>query len=304
MCGWPAAAKENWLLIKGQDEHAARAARPRWAKRRQKAAPPGRRSADTHRQPNGPPTSVEVTNGDKVWFPADGITKGDVFHYYAEVADRLLPFLRDRPMTLERLPDGIGDGNPHFWQKHTRRTTRRGSRGFEFPTERGRTVQYVLVNDKATLLYLVNQGTLTFHPWLSRVDEPDRPGLRALRPGPGSGDVRDAVRQWPKSCAGLDEEGVESVPKTTRQAGLHVLTLWPEEGGGFDEAREWARSLAERVVEALPDLATVEIRKAKRGKPGSTSTRSRTPAGTMPSRRMSSARFPERGVDAARLGRS
>jgi bifunctional non-homologous end joining protein LigD len=135
----------------------------------------------------------------------------------------------------------------------------------ELPTERGKTVQYVLVNDKATLLYLVNQGTLTFHPWLSRVDDPDRPDFVLFDLDPGEARFSDAVAVARRLHEVLEEEGVKSVPKTSGKTGVHVLALWPGEGD-FDAAREWARGIADRVADALPDRATTEIRKAGRGK--------------------------------------
>jgi bifunctional non-homologous end joining protein LigD len=214
---------------------------------------------------DAPPSRVEVTSADKVWFPDDGITKGDVFRYYAAVADRLLPFLRDRPITLERLPGGIGAGKPHFWQKHTPPHYPSWVPRVDFPTERGQPVQYVLVNDKATLLYLVNQGTLTFHPWLSRVQQPDRPDFVLFDLDPDEATFADAVSVARAIHDALKDEEVEAILKTSGKRGLHVLALWPGERG-FDAARDWARSLAERVATELPDRATVEIRKAKRGK--------------------------------------
>jgi|SRR5262245_12938965 len=252
--------KENWLLIKMRDEQARRSGNDRPATRGARSSrPPSPRTAEAA------PSRIEVTNPDKVWFPEDGITKGDVFHYYAGIADRLLPFLRDRPMTLERLPDGIGSGKPHFWQKHTPPHYPAWIPRVNFPTERGRDVEYVLVNDQATLLYLVNQGTLTFHPWLSRIQSPDRPDFVLFDLDPGEATFADAVRIAKELHSVLDDEGIESVPKTSGKSGLHVLALWPGEGK-FDAARKWARSLAERVAEAMPDDATVEIRKAKRGR--------------------------------------
>ena len=259
--------KDNWLLIKMRDQHAARGGNGKPAESR-----PASRARST-RPPSPPephaeepsPSKVEVTNGDKVWFPEDGITKRDVFKYYGAVADRLLPFLRDRPITLERLPEGIEPGKPHFWQKHTPEHYPRWIPRVELPTERGQTVQYVLVNDKATLLYLVNQGTLTFHPWLSRVDDPDRPDFVLFDLDPGGASFSDAVTVAKELHRLLDEEGFPAVPKTTGKSGLHVLVTWEREGG-YDQAREWARSVAERVAEAMPERATIEIRKGKRGR--------------------------------------
>jgi bifunctional non-homologous end joining protein LigD len=249
--------KDNWLLIKMRDEH-AKTAMSRNQPTRSKSSP-------TPRTPEPAPSRVEVTNADKVWFPEDGITKGAVFHYYAEIAERLLPFLRDRPLTLERLPDGIGPGKPHFWQKHTPPHYPPWVLRVNFPTERGRDVEYVVVNDKATLLYLVNRGTLTFHPWLSRIQDADRPDFVLFDLDPGEATFADTVRIAKALHAVLDDEGVAAVPKTSGKNGLHVLALWPGEGD-FDAARGWARSLAERVAETMPDEATVEIRKAKRGR--------------------------------------
>jgi bifunctional non-homologous end joining protein LigD len=253
---------KNWLLIKGRDQFArsggadGKAASPAHSR----SAKPvfSRTSADR-------PDAIELTNGDRVWFPKDGITKGDVYRYYEAVADRLIPFLRDRPVTLERLPGGIGPGQPHFWQKHTPEHYPKWIPRVDFPTERGRSVDYVLVNDERTLLYLVNQGTLTFHPWLSRVSDPDRPDFVLFDLDPGGATFGDAITVAKEIHRVLGEEGLAGVPKTSGKSGLHVLVAWARKGG-FDEAREWARLLAERLAEGLPNLATVEIRKAKRGK--------------------------------------
>jgi bifunctional non-homologous end joining protein LigD len=255
--------EENWLLIKGRDQFArgskADGHRAAVKSRPMAAKPPAARST------GHAPDEVELTNGDRVWFPEDGITKADVFRFYAAIAGRLIPFLRDRPVTLERLPGGIGPGQPHFWQKHTPEHYPSWVPRIDFPTERGRSVQYVLVNEEATLLYLVNQGTLTFHPWLSRVSDPDRPDFVLFDFDPGQATFSDAVTVAKELRRVLDLEGVVGVPKTSGKTGVHVLVAWTGEGD-FDDAREWARSLAERVCDAIPDLATVEIRKAKRGR--------------------------------------
>lgn len=254
---------KNWLLIKGRDQFATSAVsngKPVERRATSKTARPA-----VSRRTGHAPDEIELTNGFRVWFPEDGITKGDVYRYYEAIADRLIPLLRDRPMTLERLPGGISPGQPHFWQKHTPEHYPKWIPRVDFPTERGQSVQYVLVNDKQTLLYLVNQGTLTFHPWLSRVSDPDRPDFVLFDLDPGPATFGDAVAVAKELHRMLDGEGVTSVPKTSGKTGLHVLVAWTRKGR-FAEARKWARSLAERVAEALPDLATVEIRKANRGK--------------------------------------
>jgi bifunctional non-homologous end joining protein LigD len=122
----------------------------------------------THaRAASPPPATLTFTHQDKVMFPAVGITKGEILRFYERIAPRLLPHLRDRPMTVERFPQGLsGTEAPHFWQKNIPTYYPAWIRRATLPSEDGQLVTYALVNDMATLLYLVNQGTLTFHPWL------------------------------------------------------------------------------------------------------------------------------------------
>jgi len=256
--------KEQWLLIKERDPFAraetenAAPAPPRPGKR--SAAAPAVEAATAE-----PPDGVTVTHPDKVLYPDSGITKGEVFGYYRRVAPRLLPFLRDRPMTLERLPDGLGDDKPHFWQKNTPASYPSWLPRVELTAGRGQTVRYVLVNDVDALLYLVNQGTLTFHPWLSRVTGLDRPDFVLFDLDPGRASFADACAVARRLHDELRGEDRQPVVKTSGKAGLHVLVRWTD-AGGYDEARAWALSVARRVTAALPEQATVDIRKERRGK--------------------------------------
>lgn len=259
--------RENWLLIKGRDEHAkpegtaGDRVRPSARATRARARP----AAEAVRGPAAPaPEGVEVTSPDKVIYPAEGFTKADVAAYYRKVAPRLLPFLEDRPVTLERLPDGLGEGKPHFWQKNTPASYPAWIPRLESKNERGKPVAYALVNDLPTLLYLVNQGALTFHPWLSRVGSLDRPDLVLFDLDPGGAPFADVVRVAHRLHHALADGGHEAVVKTSGKTGLHVLVRWREDGG-YDEARAWALAVATRVAEALPEIATVEVRKVKRG---------------------------------------
>lgn len=253
--------KPQWLLMKKPDEFAEAveakpAARPR--KVAAKAARP------TRPAPAPSPAEVELTHPDRVLFPDAGLTKADVFAYYRTVTDRLLPFLKDRPVTLERLPDGLVEGGPHFWQKNTPASYPDWVPRAELETEAGKAVRYAVVNDAAALLYLVNQGTLTFHPWLSRLADPDRPDFVLFDLDPGPAPFADVVAVARAVKGELDGEGVASFVKTSGKTGLHVLAPWGR-AGGFDEARAWAAEVAQRVADELPDRATTDIRKAKRG---------------------------------------
>jgi bifunctional non-homologous end joining protein LigD len=260
--------KENWLLIKMRDEQA----RPDSDGAKVKKAPAARRTrskattaARPARDAAPAPDDVAVTRADKVLFPEAGFTKGDVFAYYDRVADALLPFLRDRPATLERSPDGIGEGKPRFWQKNTPAYYPDWIARANLPSEAGKPVHYALINDRESLLYLVNQGTLTFHVWLSRVGDPDRPDWVLFDLDPGGADFADVVAVARRLHRELENEGLEAFVKTSGKTGLHVLTRWTG-GGGYDESRALARSIAERVTKLMPDRVTLEIRKEKRTK--------------------------------------
>jgi bifunctional non-homologous end joining protein LigD len=253
--------RENWLLIKGRDEYAkpgSAAEEPSQPPVRAKPAANAPRG-----RPVRAPEELEITHPEKVLYPEDGITKADVAAYYRAVAPRLLPFLRDRPVTLERLPDGLGEGKPHFWQKNTPASYPAWIPRVELETGRGKPVAYALVNDLPTLLYLVNQGALTFHPWLSRVGSLDRPDFVLFDLDRGEASFADVVRVARRLHEELAGAGREAVVKTSGKTGLHVLVPWREEGG-YDQAREWALEVAGRMAGALPEAATVEVRKAKR----------------------------------------
>jgi len=259
--------KDNWLLIKMKDEFArpengsadrparpARRARAKSAHRDGRATKAGKPPAD----------GVVVTHPDRVMYPDAGITKGDVFDFYRRIAPRLLPHLKDRPVTLERLPEGLGgSGKAHFWQKDTPDYYPDWVPRIALPTERGKTVRYGLVNNLQTLLYLVNQGVLTFHVWMSRVPDLDRPDFVLFDLDPGRASFADVVVVARQLHTILEEEEEEAFVKTSGKTGLHVMVPWRRRGG-YDEARAWAQAIAGRLADDLPDRATTEIRKAKR----------------------------------------
>lgn len=210
---------------------------------------------------------VKFGHEDRVMFPEGKLTKGDLIKYYDSVADLLIPHLRDRPMTLERLPEGVTDPKaPHFWQKNTPTYYPKWIPRVPLKTEDGRRVQYLLVNDRESLLYLVNQGTITFHTWLSRVMNLDRPDFVLFDIDPHQSTFASAIKTARALHDVLDEAEVESFLKTSGKSGLHVLTPWRDRGG-YDEAVSWARSIARRVIEVIPKIATtarpIHLRKGR-----------------------------------------
>jgi bifunctional non-homologous end joining protein LigD len=263
--------KQQWLLIKMKDAEARPTSIDSKPVQAQPVAQQARRRSKSSQVPVAParPTqsqskAVHFTHEDKIMFPEAGITKGDVLRFYERIAQHLLAHLRDRPATLERLPEGLtSEAAPHFWQKNTPSYYPRWIPRIELPSEVGKPIHYVLVNDRQTLLFLVNQGTLTFHTWMSRVQSLDRPDfvLFDLDPGPASWSNLVTVAQ--RLHATLEAANVLSWVKTSGKSGLHIMAPW-DRVGGYDEARQWALEMAQQIVADVPDLATVEPRKQKR----------------------------------------
>jgi bifunctional non-homologous end joining protein LigD len=256
--------KDNWLLIKMKDEYAREESSPNSAAK--KTTRPVARKTPRPRvsRSSKEKKSVELTHGDKTLFPEDELTKKDVFDFYRRISSRLLPYLRDRPVTLERLPEGIGGTDkPHFWQKNTPDYYPDWIPRVDLPSEAGRHVNYVLVNDKETLLYLVNQGALTFHVGLSRLQDLERPDFVLFDLDPGGASFADVMTVAKQLHELLEEKDKQAFVKTSGKSGLHVLVPWDEDAD-FGRAREWALGVAERVVDRLPKVATTERSKVKR----------------------------------------
>jgi bifunctional non-homologous end joining protein LigD len=203
---------------------------------------------------------VSISRRDKVLFPDDGITKGDLVEYYAGIAPKMVPYTRDRPLTLERYPDGLG--RERIFQKNA-------SKYFPDWIPRGEVrkkdgaVTHVLANDAPTLAYLANQAVITHHVWLSTMKQLHKPDQLIFDLDP-SGDDFGEVRE---TALGLREHlkdlGLVPFVKTTGSRGLHVVVpLRPSEG--YDEVWDFAHAVAERMVAENPDVLTLEFMKAKR----------------------------------------
>jgi bifunctional non-homologous end joining protein LigD len=207
--------------------------------------------------------SVELSSTGKVLFPADGITKGDLIEYYQDMAGRMLPYFRDRPVTMMRYPDGIN--GPRIVQKNTPDYFPGWVSRTEVKKEGG-TVRHVLADKPATFVYLANLACIELHVFLSRADRLDRPDQLVVDLDPTGSRGFDHARRCALSLRSLleDELGLTTYVKTTGGRGLHVhVPLDRREG--FDEVREFARDAARVLAVRHPDAITVEPRKDKRG---------------------------------------
>ena len=201
-----------------------------------------------------------ITHPEKVLFPEDGIDKRELAEYYQHIAEIMLPYLRDRPVTMERFPDGI-DG-PRLVQKEAAAYFPRWIRTASMAKQEG-TVRHVVCQDAATLVYLANQACITPHVWLSRIDKPHLPDQMIFDLDPSADDFRAVCRAALALRDVLQRAHLEAFVKTTGSRGLHVLVPLKRRAD-FDEVRAFARAIATELVESDAKQLTLEVRKDKR----------------------------------------
>ncbi|GBE67868.1 ATP-dependent DNA ligase [Mycobacterium sp. MFM001] len=204
---------------------------------------------------------VEVTHPDRVLFPADDITKGDVVDYYSELADVMVPHLKGRPLTVQRFPRGIDEAG--FIQQDFADSMPDWMGAAQVTKEDG-TVVHPVVERREALVWLANQNCITLHAWQSRQNRLDTPDLLVFDLDP-SGSEFAAVRATARTVADvLDDLGLVPYLQTTGSRGLHVMV--PLSGNAdFDTVRQFARDVADLVAADDPQHRTVEARKNKRG---------------------------------------
>jgi bifunctional non-homologous end joining protein LigD len=241
-------------LRDGVDPAACRAPAPRAASAAEPAPARSRaRSAAGER----PPAELQLTRLDKVFWPLEGYTKGDLLAYYEAVWPWLAPYLRDRPLVLTRYPDGI-EGKS-FYQHQAPEWTPAWVR-----RRRIDDTDYFLCDDLRSLLYVVNSGAIPLHVWSARASSLERPDWLVLDLDPKGAPFADVVRVARHVHGLLDAGGAAHFLKSSGQDGLHVLVPL---GGRLDheQARSLAEVLARAVCADLPERATVARPIAARG---------------------------------------
>src|SRR5688500_9784488 len=208
---------------------------------------------------------VRLTSEDRVLFPEDGVTKGDLWDYYAAIAPALLPHLRDRPFTMKRYREGID--RPSFFQKDAPKGAPPwlSTRPFRTQPREGETriVHFALVGDEAALLWMVQNHCIDMNVWYSRVDLPERPDYVVFDLDPPDGGFRLAVRVAHLVRGLLDEVGLPGYVKTSGADGIHVLAPIVRRAS-YDQARDFAVGAAELLERQHSGLVTTEFLKRKR----------------------------------------
>ena len=202
--------------------------------------------------------ALKFTNLDKIYYPEDGYTKRDLLNYYDAVAELILPYLRDRPLSLKRYPNGIHQ--EFFFQKNTP-----GGYPSWLRTETVDKIRYVLADDRASLLYLTNLGCIDQNPWMSRVGSLGNPDYILIDLDPHECPFARIVEAALLVKKKLDAIGLRGYPKTTGGDGMHVFVPI-EPHYSYEQARTFAEVIARMVAAERPDLFTTPRAVEKREK--------------------------------------
>jgi bifunctional non-homologous end joining protein LigD len=216
-------------------------------------------SGDLHVKVGG--DVLHLTNLDKVYWPDEGYTKGDLVRYYYEVSKYILPYLKDRPLIMKRYPNGIRGS---YFHQHDVNEAPRYVRTATINVEEGHKVDYIIGDDLQTLLYMANLGAIERHPWHSRVSDLDHPDWFVFDLDPSNVEFEEICDVALSTREILERLGLDSYVKTSGSRGIHVyVPLKP--GHTYEEVADFAARVAGLVAEANPEIATVE-RSLKRRK--------------------------------------
>lgn len=209
--------------------------------------------------------TVRLTNLTKLFWRTEGITKGQLLQYYEDISPVLLPHLASRAMVMKRYPDGA-DGE-FFFQKRAPRERPDWIETCEIMHPSANRVDFPVVNDLASLLWVVNLGCIDLNPWYARCDDVQRPDYLHfdLDPTPGA-DFRMVRKAALLVRDALAERRIKSYPKTTGSRGIHIYVPIVR-GPVQKQVWTFAKSLAKELAERHPETITAEYRVAKR--PGS-----------------------------------
>lgn len=207
---------------------------------------------------------VKFSNLDKIYWPKEKITKGDLVDYYDKISKYILPYLVDRPESLNRYPGGIN--GPSFFQKDTDHEGPPWLEKLAVPSEsENKDIDYILCQNKETLLYLANLGCIEINPWSSRVGNLDNPDFLVIDLDPEKISFEKVIEAAQVTKKVFDSLDIESYCKTSGATGLHIFVPMAAKYN-YDQVKEFAHIIATLVNEKLPKTTSLERRPIKRQK--------------------------------------
>ncbi len=207
--------------------------------------------------------SVKLSNLDKIYWPKEKITKGNLLSYYDKVGEFMLPYLKDKPLSLNRHPNGIT--KPGFYQKDvdTKHIPKWAKTTVVHSESNNKNIDYLVCNDQATLLYMANLGCIEINPWLSTYKKPDNPDFMVIDLDPDKNEFQEVVQLALVVKNVFDEMSIKSYAKTSGSTGIHIY-VYVGALYNYDFIKEFARFIAQKVHEASPDNTSLERSPSKR----------------------------------------
>ena len=201
--------------------------------------------------------AVSITNRKKVYWPKEGFTKGDVIDYYDRMTDHILPYLKGRCLSLKRNPNGINDKG--FYHKDAGENAPAFVDVFKIKAEsNNKIIDYIVCNNKATLLYVANLGCIEINPWNSTTKKIGHPTWMVIDIDPSDENTfTEVVDTALATKMILDKAGVSSYCKTSGASGLHVYVPLKNKYD-YVTVKDFARLIATLVQEQLPETTTLE----------------------------------------------
>lgn len=199
---------------------------------------------------------LKFSNLSKVYWPEEGYTKRDMFNYYYQVSEFILPYLKDRPLSLNRFPGGIHGKS--FYQKDVKGKAPDWAKTFPYSTSDGEDKEFLVGNDEATLLWMASLGCIEMNPWFSRTAHPDNPDYCVIDLDPSETTTFEQVIQAAQEVKKvLDAIDVVSYVKTSGSTGIHIYIPLGAKYS-YDQSQMFAKLLVSVVHDTLPDYTSLE----------------------------------------------
>lgn len=206
--------------------------------------------------------SLGFTHLNKVFWPYEGITKRNILNFYFQISNFILPYLEDRPMSLNRFPEGIM--RPHFYQKDVTGKAPEWAKTFPHSSAEGKRLEYLVGSGLESLLWMAEQGCVEINPWLSRVNSPDRPDYCVIDLDPDDRNTFDQVIEVAQTVKEvLDALDVPSFPKTSGSTGMNIFIPLGSKYF-YDQSEMFAKMIVTQVQKELADLTSLERRLGSR----------------------------------------
>lgn len=208
---------------------------------------------------------LKLTNQNKIYFPDDDVTKGDVIEFYQSISKYILPHLKNRPQSMNRYPNGI-EGMSFYQKDASEETPDWIETQKVFSESTDKYINYIICNDKETMAYLNNLGCIELNVWTSRIQKADNPDYLVLDLDPSDkNSFEDVIETAQAVKEVLDMAGIEGYPKTSGSSGIHIYIPMNAKYS-YDQVKDFGHLLMQMVQQKLPGLTTLERSLQKRDK--------------------------------------